>query len=278
MPRLVILGSGTPEPTPERWGTSFLLELGDEWLMIDCGPGSTYKMYRMGIPATKINHLFFTHYHSDHIADYPCFLMTRFDLSTGTEPDLNVYGPPPLKDITEQLWSKEQGIFWFDVIARTQHPKSIAAYEARGGQLPRQEPVIHVNEYQAGKVAGGSHWDCYAYEVEHAQPYLNCFGFRFETNEGIIAFSGDANPTDALLELARDADLLVMATMGRETIRDEATGAKKAQEAGTKRLVVTHQAPALTSSSDIINDAIYDIKRIYDGPVYWGQDLMEIVW
>ncbi len=62
--------------------------------MIDCGPGSSYKMYQMGVSPTEINHLFFTHLHSDHISDLPCLLMTRFDQSIATEPDLQLYGPP----------------------------------------------------------------------------------------------------------------------------------------------------------------------------------------
>lgn len=277
MPRLIILGSGTPVPTAKRWGTSFLLQLKDDWLMVDCGPGSTYKMHQMGILPTQISHLFFTHYHSDHMADYPCFLMTRFEQAVNEE-DLNVYGPPPIKNITAGLWSKERGIFWLDVVARTQHPMSLDVYHRRGGVGHRPEPVVHVNEYNAGKVGSGKNWDCYAYEVEHAQPYLECYGLRFETAEGIIAFSGDAAPTDVLVNLARNADLFVMAAMDRETIRGEAVGAKKAREAGAKRLVITHQSPSLTSSNDLINDAIYDIKRVFTGPVYWGQDMMEISW
>ena len=70
----------------------------------------------------------------------------------------------------------------------------------------------------------------------------------------------------------------VMAAMGRQTIRGEAVGVRMAQDAGVRRLVVSHQSPTLTSSNDVINDAIYDIKRVFTGPVYWGKDMMEITW
>ena len=49
-----------------------------------------------------------------------------------------------------------------------------------------------------------------AAEVRHAQPYLTCLGFRFETDDGVIVFSGDTRPCDEVIELARGADLLVM--------------------------------------------------------------------
>lgn len=156
MPQLKVVGSGTPTPTPERWGTCFILEACDQRFMIDCGPASTYKMHRMGVPCTAIQHLFFTHLHSDHISDYPCFLMTRFDQSIGEEGDLNVYGPSPIGHITEALWTPQQGAFWYDVVARVNHPMSLYAYQYRGGKGPRPEPVVHVHEFGEGEVARGS--------------------------------------------------------------------------------------------------------------------------
>ena len=59
MPKLNIVGAGTPTPTRDRWGTCFILEICDQRLMIDCGPASTFKMHRMGIPCTSVHNLFF---------------------------------------------------------------------------------------------------------------------------------------------------------------------------------------------------------------------------
>ncbi len=287
MPRIKVVGAGTPSRTPNRWGTCFLLEIGGEWLMIDCGPAATYKMYQMGVSPTEIEHLFFTHLHSDHISDYPCFLMTRFDQCNGTQPDLQVYGPEPIKDVTERIWSKERGALWYDVVARTNHPMSVHAYHTRGGQGDRPEPVIHVHEYTNGKVASGKTWECTALEVKHAQPYINCYGFRFETEEGVIAFSGDTAPTEAVVELARDADMFVQEIVRREAdiadrpSRISETGsigaAKMAAEAGAKRMLVNHQGGDL-ENLDAMAVAIQDVKAHYDGPLYWAQDFTEVEW
>jgi len=57
MPQLKIVGAGTPSWSPDRWGTCFILGIRGQRLMIDCGPASTYKMYRMGIACTSINNL-----------------------------------------------------------------------------------------------------------------------------------------------------------------------------------------------------------------------------
>ena len=75
--RLHILGSGCPQPTPERYGSAFVLEVGAGSVMVDCGPATTYKMARMALMPGQIVHLFLTHHHSDHNADLPCFALTR---------------------------------------------------------------------------------------------------------------------------------------------------------------------------------------------------------
>lgn len=278
MAKLVILGSGTPTPTAERWGTSFLLSFNETWLMIDCGPASTYKMQQMGIAPTAVNHLFFTHYHSDHVADYPCFLMSHFEQSIDDKDELSVYGPPPLQAMTDKIWGRGQGAFWDDVIARTQHPMSIAVYQGRGGQGARPEPAVAVQELEPGDVIHGANWLCTAYRVTHAQPYLNCIGLRFETPEGVVAFGGDGHADVALAEVAKDAELFVMAAMGFESAEWRQKGARLAQTANVKQLVIAHQAPGLTCSSAVETQALSDLKDEFDGPLYWGKDMMTIEW
>ncbi len=39
-----MLGTGTPTPTPERFGTSFVLQLGERFIMVDCGHATTYEL------------------------------------------------------------------------------------------------------------------------------------------------------------------------------------------------------------------------------------------
>ena len=287
MPKLNIVGAGTPTPTHARWGTCFILKICGQHLMIDCGPASTYKMYRMGIPCTSVHDLFFTHLHSDHLSDYPCFLMTRFDQSVGTERDLHVYGPAPIKAITEAIWSPERGAFWCDVEARVKHPMSLHAFQSRGGVGERPAPAVHVTEYSEGKVVQGKDWVCYAREVKHAQPYLACYGFRFETDEGVVAFSGDTAPTESVVELARDADLFVMEAVHREAkirtypsvISETGTlsAGRMAAEAGAKRLVINHQSVTLDPPEET-TQGIAEVKSVFDGDVYWAHDMMEVQW
>ncbi|HJN38963.1 MAG TPA: hypothetical protein QGH28_02160 [Chloroflexota bacterium] len=115
--------------------------------------------------------------------------------------------------MAERVWSEERGVFRYNVVARVNHPMSVHAFHSRGGVGERSAPMVGIHEYGEGKVGSGKHWERYAREVQHTQPHLNCFGFRFETDEGVIAFSGDTAPVDSVVELARDADLLVQNVM-----------------------------------------------------------------
>ncbi len=78
MARVYVLGAGTPTPTASRFGSSFVVQTGGEYLMFDCGPAATHKLVKAGLFPTQIDYLFFTHHHFDHDIDYPCFLLCRW--------------------------------------------------------------------------------------------------------------------------------------------------------------------------------------------------------
>ncbi len=90
MTRVHVLGAGTPTPTPERFGSAYVIDTGNDLAMFDCGPAATHELVKSGLFPTEIDHLFFTHHHFDHDADYPCFLLCRWDQSMGKEEMLTV--------------------------------------------------------------------------------------------------------------------------------------------------------------------------------------------
>ena len=109
--RLYILGSGTPLPSADRFGSAYVVQIGDEYLMFDCGPSATQKLAKVGISPVDIDNLFFTHHHFDHDVDYPCFLLSRWNLEVGMENKLNVYGPKLTEQLTHRLMDENHGAF-----------------------------------------------------------------------------------------------------------------------------------------------------------------------
>ena len=136
---------------------------------------------------------------------------------------------------------------------------------------------MNVHELAAHDKGSSGTFQFEAFEVSHAQPYLECFGFRFETKEGIFVFSGDADPNDDLIEHARAADIFVMAAMGFSLPEFRQKAARVAQAAQVKHLVINHQAPDICSK-DMEEMILSEIRRIYTGELTWAKDLMELSW
>ena len=135
--KLTLLGTGTPTPLAHRAGSGYLVEFDEEVLLFDCGPGVARRLLEKAVPAPALTRLFLTHLHYDHCVDYACIVLTRWDQGAGKIPDLDVFGPAPLKRMTERLFGSD-GAFGPDLDARTQHLGSEFVYERRGGVLPRE--------------------------------------------------------------------------------------------------------------------------------------------
>jgi ribonuclease BN (tRNA processing enzyme) len=98
-----------------------------------------------------VTHAFFTHLHYDHCMDYGRLVLQRWDQGADRIPDLQVYGPPPLARMTEQLFGPD-GVYGPDIRARVEHRSSLDVFEARGGKSPRKRPAPRVTEIHAGSI------------------------------------------------------------------------------------------------------------------------------
>ncbi|NQU97564.1 MAG: MBL fold metallo-hydrolase [Chloroflexi bacterium] len=285
MARLYVLGTGTPTPTPDRFGTAFVMEVGGEFIMFDCGPAATHKLVKAGLWPTQIDNLFFTHHHFDHDIDYPCFLLTRWDQSIGKENRLQVFGPTLTEALTEGVIG-EHGVFAHDWKARVNHPTSQAAFVNRGGTLPRKPPSVCARDIGPGTVHTGKTWEVTSAHAQHMQPYLDSLAYRLETKEGrSIVFTGDTQPCDSVKDLAKNADTMLcmcwddQEEMDRNGESPGQTGtvkaAEMAQEAGVRELVLVHMGRNITAHG-ALEKGIGDIHRIYDGRVIFAEELMTL--
>jgi ribonuclease BN (tRNA processing enzyme) len=283
--RLYVLGAGTPTPTPDRYGSAHVLELGDERLMFDCGPAATHKLVKAGLFPTQIDHLFFTHHHFDHDVDYPAFLLTRWDQSIGREARLRVFGPPPTEKLTRGILDEKEGIFAHDWIARVNHPLSLNAYRRRGGVLPRRPPVVDARDVGVGRVAQGKEWDVGSAPAEHVQPWLDSLAYRVDSPRGSVVVTGDTRPCASVVELARDVDVMVCVcvfvqedmdgTPEADAMSGSTAAARMAEEAGAKTLVLVHQSQSLEEAGNM-ERALRDVGRAFRGRVVWATELMAL--
>ena len=280
---LHIVGCGTPTPTPERFGTCLVLNLDDQRLMFDCGPGSTYKMVRMGLAPITISHLFFTHHHYDHNVDYPCFLLCRWDHEREGVPRLKVYGAPPTARLTERLIG-DQGAFVDDWQVRVAHPASQEVYAARGGQVPRPKPDFEIREIKAGDRIETGTAVVTAGKALHLQPMMECLTYRVDWEGGAIVITGDTSRHKDVTNLAQNADALVVNVWDhQENMSNSLTSgfcgtldaAEMAADANVDCLVITHQGPNLCRPGSR-EKAIADMAAVYKGKIVFGEEFMTL--
>jgi ribonuclease Z len=281
---LTLLGTGTPAPSLTRQSSGYLIEVGSELIVWDHGPGAHQRLIESGHRSTETTHAFFTHLHYDHCMEYGRLVLQRWDQGADRIPDLQVYGPPPIARMTEQLFGPD-GIYGPDIRARVEHRSSLDVFEARGGKLPRRRPVPRVTEIHAGSVVEGKGWKVTVGHAQHVQPYLECLALRLDTKEGSICYTGDSGSSDSIVELAKGCDLLIhmnhyfsgteptpayRAACGNH--RDNAIIAKRA---GVKTLVLTHLL-AQIDVPGVREQIVHEIQQVFDGKVVWGEDLMRL--
>lgn len=289
--KLTMLGSGSPKASAERCSSGYLIETGNEKIMMECGPGAVYRLVQAGHKVTDIDKLFLSHLHFDHWLDMLRLVLCRWDVGGPGQKPLQVWGPPGTRDIIEKAFGPD-GLMTLDLTARTTHPQSIAIYHGRGGVGDRPWPEIAVTEIDETTVVEGDTWQLGFAEVPHQQPYLISYGMRWTFDEGIFAYSSDItrDPTqgapEGLKAIAQDADLLVQyvnvfgVDLSAEASEPKGPGfhemiATMARDAGVGTMITTHQSPHLNVDG-VRERIIQEICRIYPGRLIWGRDLLEI--
>ncbi|MEO1557750.1 MAG: MBL fold metallo-hydrolase, partial [Pseudomonadota bacterium] len=131
--KLTILGSGSPEAYVRRASSGYLVEVGQDCILFDCGGGVFDNLLRSGRLPSQITHIVFSHLHSDHMMDYARLVHAAWD--EGGAP-IQVYGPAPIQSITTGYFG-QNGVLAHDLRARTELRQSQQVWLARGGTLPR---------------------------------------------------------------------------------------------------------------------------------------------
>lgn len=207
--KITLLGTGTPTPSLKRQSSGYMIEVADDLIVMDHGPGAHHRLIESGARAIDVTHVFLSHLHYDHCMDYGRLVLQRWDIGADKIADLKCYGPQPLQRMTKQLFD-EDGFYGPDITARVKHQGSIDVFEARGGVAPRKWPKPEVTEVKPGDVIDGGAWTVTVGEASHVQPYLECYGYRLDSKEGSMCYSGDSGAVcPSIVELAKGVDVLI---------------------------------------------------------------------
>jgi len=270
--KLVLLGTGTPNPDPGRSGPAAAVVFGDSGYLIDAGPGvvrqaaAAFEKGMHAIRADRLSRCFITHLHSDHTLGLPDLILSPWVLER--DQPLELWGPTGLRAMVDHL---------------------LDAYTADiRERLIGLEPVnetghrVAVHEIEAGRIYEDENICVDAFAVNHGS--WPAFGYRFRTANRAIVISGDTAPFPGWEEAYADCEILVHEVQSEVGLAQRSpawqayhravhTGTTKLAEVASavrpKRLVLTHQLFHGVSEQDLLAE----IREIYDGEVVSGHDL-----
>jgi ribonuclease BN (tRNA processing enzyme) len=270
--QLVLLGTGTPNADPERFGSSLAVVVNDTPYLVDAGPGVVRRAAAAqqrgvaGLGVSRLNRVFLTHLHSDHTVGLPDLLLTPWVLER--EQPLDVYGPAGTQRMVDHL---------------------LAAYEPDiHERLTGLEPAnttgcaAAVTEITVGVCYRDDTVSVEAFPVQHGS--WPAYGYKFTTPDRVIVISGDTCPVESLIAQAAGCDILVHEVYSVAGFRKRPpewqryhasvhTSAHQlaaiARRTQPGLLVLVHQLFWGTSPDDLVAE----VRSGYDGAVVCGNDL-----
>jgi len=248
---VTILGSGTCVPRLDRSACALLVETDASKILLDLGPGTMRRLLRCGVAIFDLTHIFVSHFHPDHSAELaPLLFATKYPEPSARKRALHLLGGSGLKHFYQGLQ---------------------AAY---GNWIVLPEDTLAIREIDTlnGETMTFEDVRLTARPVEHRPESL---AVRIEDAAGaVMAYSGDSEPCDALVKVARRADLFICEAAMPDGLKvpghmTPSLAGRIATQAQAKHLVLTHLYPEC-DSVDIVKQA----GRTYKGPVTAAEDLL----
>lgn len=289
----ITLGTmGGPIPNPTHSQPANALVVADNVYLVDVGDGAAGRLVAAGQSLRNVRAVFVSHLHFDHTAGLPAIIALRWQ--TNTFNGLTIYGPPGIKRTVAGIYDFMQfgaeGSYGVPGQVVKPADTNVEVVEISDGS------IIKLDDFTLTAVRNSHYsWPRGSEEWEKFQS----LSYKFALADRTIVYTGDTGPSDAVVALAKDADLYVSEMMdiddtvarvkrmnpnmptpalkNMEThLRDHHVTPEQvgdmAARAGVEKVVVTHMVPGSDDPS-IIDDYTRRVKAEYDGEVILAKDL-----
>ncbi len=264
--KIILLGTGTPNPNPDRLGPSVAVVVNDSLYLVDFGAGVVRQVAAAGISVSKITRAFLTHLHSDHTIGYPDIILTPGVI--GRSEPLEVYGPRGLTDMTDCIMAAYE----IDIQERIQglEPTNQDGY------------IVHAHEIDEGLIYTDKDVKVEAFRVHHGS--LESYGYKFSLPDRTVVISGDTCPSENLIKYAMGCDILIHEVYSATGLQGRTDAWRKyhssvhtstrelveiAREVKPKLLILYHHLFMKQSEEELF----HEITEYYEGKVVSGKDL-----
>ncbi len=298
--KLTILGSSGAVPFKDRFPTAHVLNIREQLFLIDCAEGTQMRMSRFNIKRGKINHIFISHLHGDHIFGLPG-LLTSFGMNHREAP-LHIYSPKGLKGMIDGLFpyeekgppypihyheldtnqsqlifeNKEVEVFSIPL----QHGIDCNGYLFKEKKLPRNMLREKIEEYQIPfqqipSIKEGADWINPKGEIIKNEELT-----KSSPEPRSYAFCSDTAYTESIIPIIEDVDLLYHEATFLHKDIDKAIAthhstaqqaAMIAKKANVQQLVIGHYSARYEEKEDHLTEAkaIFKATHLaYDGAIF----------
>jgi len=267
---VTLLGTGTPRPSIDRFGPATVVEVKNRYFVFDSGRGVTIRLEQANIPLNKIEHVFLTHLHSDHVSGLSDLWLTGWIWQRQTA--LELTGPTGTISLAHHLQKAFEADYGFrhNNTGLSQQSYNINATELDCDTVVYDQDGIKIT----------------AFLVNH-MPVSPAFGYKVEYGEESVVISGDTSYSDNLIKYAKDADLLIheiCAASPRLLEQNQRLQKVVAYHTTPVQLteILNKSKPKATALNHVLlfgvreSDVVEKLKSGYSGNVRIGEDLMKI--
>ncbi len=198
---LTLCGAGSPLSDPQRSGPCVGVVAGGKLFVVDAGSAASRNLGRVGLPAARVEAVFLTHFHSDHIDGLGELALQRWAGSSSSQP-LPLFGPEGVESIAAGF----NEAYRLDKGYRVAHhgektvPPGGAGLLARPFRTPVAGSPTVVWNKDGVKIT--------SFRVDHA-PVDPAVGYRFDYSGRALVITGDTKKNAEIERISKGVDLLV---------------------------------------------------------------------
>ena len=302
--KVIILGTSGSIPTVERNLPAIAIKKNREIILFDCAEGTQRQMGKAKLSVSRINKIFITHLHGDHLMGIPGILQT-LSLLNRNKP-LYIFGPDGIENFIEAIKTtlrlkptfkvcpKEntEGVIcetsdYLVECVKTEHTEHKEHYNSFAfAFIEKERPgKFYPDKARALRIPMGPLWK----KLQYGEAVILPDGRRIEASEVVdpprpgrkIVYSGDTPPCDSVIRISKNATLLIHESTYGDDLEEKASETKHstatqasniAKEAGVEKLILTHISSRYSNPSELLEQA----KKIFQNTII-AEDLMEIV-